>query len=419
LLSTAEALLGLSRHLSAYTGQPRADLGELEFAGQILELAVRLQGSGVSQIERVAALGLDAGFSKRLVTNDLLPTMELLGLVDLERNASQQVQLVSERVPPLEDLFTEADRVLAVCTPDQLQMAALHLLNETVRMPITLDQAMSACEGIATEEAAHRAIEDLHALRLCARQISDDGVVVLFNPNVWVADREYITAALLAEDGKVKAALSGLLEEVTRSAGMPEEYVESCDKKWIDFAVSQGLVLRSLVRTASGQEKSFLFTPHMGKSAFADAVSADPSGHVRQLIGSMVFANRFASNQLWSPVAFLRRLINEGEAGDASNIATDYSMLETAGIVRVEPAQSYSKFVLLQPDVASEAILHLNSSVTGNSRSGGLREQRSYRYPEIERAVIGQATPLDPSPRARASLIAALRQEAGRRRYGQ
>jgi hypothetical protein len=238
---------------------------------------------------------------------------------------------------------------------------------------------------------------------------------------VWSADTDYSAAALLAEDGTVRAALSGLIEEISASAGLPQDNVRSADQKWVNYAVAHGLALRSIVQTTDGEERAFLFTPHMGRSAFSAATGADPSGHVRQLIGSMVFARTYANVRLWSPTQFLRKLIRNGEAGNASSIGTDYPMLETAGIVRVEPAANFYKFVLLQSDVAEQAIEYLDSEGSGDSPSEvGLRDQHTYRQPEAERALlqVSVARTAESTPAETRRLIAALRQEVGQRRYG-
>ena len=178
--------------------------------------------------------------------------------------------------------------------------------------------------------------------------------------------------------------------------------------------------MRSVVQTTEGAECAFLFTPHMGRNAFEAPTGADPSGHVRQLIGSMVFAGSYASYRLSSPTRFLRKLIRNGEAGDASNIGTDYPMLETAGIVRVEPGSNYYKFVLLQSDVAEEAISYLDDHGDDSQATLGLRDQRLYRQPEAERAKqrVSLAHTADSPPAETARLMAALRQAVGQRRYG-
>ena len=209
-----------------------------------------------------------------------------------------------------------------------------------------------------------------------------------------------------------------MIEEIATTPGLPQSSVQSTSSEWIDFAVSQGLVQRSLVVTSEGNERAFLFTPHMGRSAFGDSVGVDPSGHVRQLIGSMMYAKNFARFRLRGPHWFLQRMIHDGEAGDTSSIQTDYPMLETAGIVRVEPGPRYHKLVLLQSDVAEQALTHLQSGggVAADSVSG-LRDQRRYVQPEQERARIRLARRPETSPAEMDRLMAAVRQTAGSRRF--
>ncbi len=401
-------------------GPQRADLGNLEFAGNVLEMAVRLQGSGTSTGARLAAIAVDAGIDRRRLLNDILPCLTQLGLIEAVRSPDGVLQIVSERIPPTGQLLQLADSILDVSLPEPVERALLGLLQETARMPLTLDTAIQVGTAFAGENDVRRALRYLQALHLCAIQVSADGDKVVYNPNIWSADVEYAEAALRAEDGTVRAALSGLIEEVAASAGLPQDHVTSTDRQWIDYAVAHNLVQRSIVQTTTGEERAFLFTPHMGRSAFQDMSGADPTGHVRQLIGSMVFAKTYASNKLRTPTAFLRRLIRDGQAGDAPPIATDYSQLELAGIIRVEPAKWFHKFVLLQPQVAEEAISYLDDAGMESGGAFGLRDQRLYRQPEQQRAAVrlevARTAPTSSDDTAR--LLAALRQEVGNRRYG-
>ncbi len=78
VLTDAELVLGLSRHLSAYTmGPERAALGELEFAGWVFDVAFRLRGSTTSPARRVRAIGLDVGLSNRNL-REVMTTLETM-----------------------------------------------------------------------------------------------------------------------------------------------------------------------------------------------------------------------------------------------------------------------------------------------------------------------------------------------------
>ena len=418
MLTNAELILGLHRHLSAFAASPAtAALGQLSFAGQVFEIAWRLRGSGVSTGHRVAAIGVDAAIGQRTLLRDVLPALAALGWVELDVREGT-LYSVSEAIPPPAELVNLADAVLAVALPTPVEKAALALVLATTRQPLLTDAAIEAgmAGGGASEEDAVAALRHLAALSLVRRLTTDDGREIVFNPNVWVGDTEVMTAALRVEDARVRTEIGALIEEISANPGMPQDHVTSTERKWVDFAVALGLVQRSLVVTSDHKERAFLFTPHIARDPFGIR-SGDPSGHVRQLIGSMIYATTFAEYRLDYPAAFVRRLLQDGEAGDASPISTDYPMLEKAGIVRVEPAMRYSKLVLLQADVAEGALQYLEDRAggTGSATARGLGAQRSYIHVERERARLAHTAPVD-SVEAR-RLMSALRDTTARRDF--
>jgi hypothetical protein len=424
VLADAELLLGMWRHLSTFAVNPAtAQLDSLAFAGRVYEMAWRLRGSGVSSPQRVDAIAMEAAIRPRELRNEILPTMEQLGWVEVQRLKSGELHAVSELIPPGEQLLALADHVLAVSMPSPRERAALSLVRITTRQPLAktaaMGEAMRAADATELEtQEALRALESLGIVRIVA---DDAGRVAVFNPNVWVGDAEVTRAALRAEDARVNLEVGALIEEVAASAGLPEAHVKSTESRWVDFAVAHGLVQRSVVQTTDGQEQRFLFTPHLTRDPFGGPTQ-DSSGHARQLVGSMVYAATFARFKLEQPAAFVRSLIRYGEAGDASPIGTDYPMLETAGIVRVVAGSSVNRFrlQLLQADVAERALEILNDRTAEPTADvetrSGLRGQRSYVHVEKERARLASVADVDDDHRRR--LLAALRDTTARRSFG-
>jgi hypothetical protein len=382
----------------------------------MVEVAMRLRASGVSHGDRVEAIGQAAGVPRPTLLGQILPALEALGWIECWRDGPKLLQ-VSEQIPPLSELVDQADRLLDVAYPTQVERVVLRLLDETTVMPIAFDRAIELGAETSSEADAERALSYLKSLDLLYVSKTAAGERVVFNPNVWATDTDYSEAALKAEDSTVHGALSGLIEEVSQSPGFPESLVKSTEPKWVNFAVSHGLIHRTLVKTTDGKERSFLFTPHMARNAFAAPSGVDPSGHVRQLVGSMVFANRYSHHQLRWPSAFLRKLLREGEAGDASDVGTDYPMLEQAGIVRVEKGPRYYKLVLLQRDIAERALDFLVRAEEPESlETVSLRDQNTYRHPEQERTRLA-LEPHGSKPETE-RILAALRETTGRRDFG-
>lgn len=424
ILTDAELVLGLSRHLAAYQmGPERAALEQLELAGQSFDVAFRLRGSTTSSSQRIRAIGLDVGLGSRAL-REVMHTMESLGWLTIQRDNEGQVIAVLEKIPAPADLVKAAGTVLDILLTTPAERAALALLRATSLQPLEIDEALS----IAAEEAKiignAEAVEDaaryLKHTGLVREVTADDGRKVFYNPNVWTQGDEIAATALKAADAQATKEVGALLEEIAANPGMPESQVTATGTRWITFAVSQGLVQRSVIQTSEGNEKGFLFTPHLGRDPFG-GTAGDASGQVRQLVGSMMYAATYAKYKLTDPSRFLRALINRGVAGDVTSIGTDYPMLEKAGIVRVIEGSRSNRFSLelLQSEVAEDALKLLSSGEpTGGDDAGAaaLRAQRSYVHIEKERARLAHTGDTDKAEEAR--LIAALREIPATRGMG-
>ncbi|WP_223256925.1 hypothetical protein [Arthrobacter globiformis] len=356
---------------------------------------------------------------------DVVKTLEALGWVDVHRDAKGEATAVVETIPAPNDLVAASERVLNVLMAGPMERAALAVLRATTIQPLVMTDVLDAAyaaEGVSSlPETAEDAVRHLMHTGLVREVLADDGRTVLYNPNVWTQGDAVIRSALKAADAHGTKEVGALLEELATNPGMPESQVTSTEKKWINFAVSQGLVQRSVIQTSEGQERGFLFTPHLGRDPFG-GTAGDASGQVRQLVGSMIYAATFAAYRLRDPAVFLRALINRGIAGNASSIGTDYPMLEKAGIVRVVDGHSSNRYQLelLQTDVAEDALKVLTAreaSGSGGHNAASLEGQRSYVHVDRERAKIALTTDRDQAEEAR--LIAALREVPARRSMGQ
>ena len=243
---------------------------------------------------------------------------------------------VAESVPAPHTMMAAASVLLATVMASEVEMAALEIIRATTLQPLLVSDAVEAGMSAATqsgspsEAAAQKAIRHLTATALVQRCSTDsDQRQVLLNPNIWSGGQEMASAALKAADGKGTKEVGALLAEVAASPGMPDAHVTSTEKKWVNFAITQGLIQRTVVQTDDGDEQGFLFTPLLAKDPFGLAI-ADSSGQVRQLVGSMIYAATFSEIKLYSPVAFIRALVERGVAGNATPIGHDYPMLETA-----------------------------------------------------------------------------------------
>lgn len=423
ILSDAELVLGLSRHLAAYSkSAERAALEQLEFAGWVFDMAFRLRGSTTNSPARVSAIGVDVGLGQRDV-RDVVKAMEELGWLAVDRDSETGSPLsVAEAIPAPADLINSAGIVLESCLAEPREWAVLEMLRATTIQPLLVEDALhkASLRNSAGNEAAQSAMRHLVAVGLLRRVTSADGREVLYNPNVWTQGDGIADAALKAADARATTEIRGLLEELAANPGLPEAHVESTELRWVNFAVAQGLVQRSVIQTSNGVEQGFLFTPHLGRDPFG-GTAGDASGQVRQLVGSMIYAATFAQHKLHSPDVFLKKLINNGVAGNVSSIGTDYPMLEKAGIVKVVPGFSSNRFrlELLRSDIAEDALklLTLREAPSENSDEiAAFRAQQKYVHVEKERARLALSADVDEVEQER--LLSALREVPVRRNFG-
>lgn len=419
ILTDAELLLGLSRHLSAYASGPdRAALSELEFVGWLYDLSFRLRGSTTTPADRVKAIGVDVGLSPRSL-RDIIAALEQIGWVTVQRDQAGAPLFINETLPPASELVAAAPRVLDIVNVGSVERAALAVLRATTLQPLVRNDALEIGSTAAggDSEAAEDAVRHLAALGLVRVASVDAARDVLYNPNVWTQGQEVASAALKAADAGATKEVQALLEELADNPGLPEAKVTSTGQRWIRFAVAQGLVQRSVIQTTEGGEQGFLFTPHLARDPFG-GTAGDASGHVRQLVGSMIYATTFAKTRLDAPVAFLRAMLRDGIAGNVPAIGTDYPMLEKAGIIRVVPGSGNGfRMELLQTDVAEDAVRLLISGAgpggAGKANAAALRAQRNYIHIERDRARLALEANSDDAEEAR--LIASLRDFTKRR----
>jgi hypothetical protein len=421
ILTDAELLLGLSRHLSAFASGPdRAALSEIEFVGWAYDLAFRLRGSTTSPAARVKAIGIDIGLTSRSL-REVIALLESISWITVQRDDQGSAVFVNESLPAAADLVAAAPQLLDIANVGALERAALAVLRATTMQPLLREDALEAASAAAGSDAsaAEAAVRHLAAVGLVRVTSVDGDRDVLYNPNVWTQGETIAAAALKAADANATKEVQALLEELAENPGLPEAKVQSTEGKWVRFAVAQGLVQRSVIQTTEGGEQGFLFTPHLARDPFG-GTAGDASGHVRQLVGSMIYATTFARYRLHSPDAFLRALLRDGVAGNTESIGTDYPMLEKAGIVRVLPGTgSRFRLELLQADVAEDALRLLSASAGPGGAAedaAALRAQRNYIHVERDRARLALSANSDEAEEAR--LIASLRDVTKRRAMG-
>jgi len=370
--------------------------------------------------QALTPLGKDAGIPRQELKTTVLPMLETLGIVRVERNGAA-VSSVTALVISQDDVMDQVARLWEHLDPEPQERGALVLLQETATLPLLRDEATSALVATGLdEEETKQAIELALAHDLVrVSHVADLGADVLYNDFLWGENIDRIGAALAALTANLRDGLRSLLEELHQHEGRPAGEIESASPELMQLAITQGLVDATEIKTTSGRTATFHFTPlFRGFGVSRDHVP-DVLDQVKLVIASFAFSTRYATFRLRDPEVFLDSLISRGYAGNATPIGTDYGAMEKQKIVNVEPVAPGStryRFKSIKRDALIEArdTMRAGALLLPNPRgslNALLREPpQSFVDPVATRQKLAQAA--GDTPLFDTSLLAAIREAA-------
>lgn len=413
------------KHLRTYQADHTVRFEATVLAGKAADLLGRLRGLERYSTAHVAPLAKDAGITGRELRDTLIPVLESLGIIHLERDSANRIRSLRAAIIGEDDVMAQVARLWEHLDPDVSERGALVCLREVASLPRTEEELIEACE--ATGLAEHHAklgleLAEGHALVMRTR-LGDFDTDFLYNDFLWGDNIQRTTKALASLPTGVRDDMRSLLDELHQNEGRPLKDIESASPDLVEMAVSNGLIERAEIVTATGNTGAFHFTPRFKGFGVAREDVPDVLDQIRLVIASFAFAAHYARYRLHSPEVFLESLIDRGYAGSATPIATDYGALEKQKIVDVEPispgAAKY-RFVTRKKDslVAALDTMRAGSLLRPGSGTGsglGLLQPREFTDPVATRLRLGQRA--GQAPQYQETLLAAVRDAAQQDRF--
>jgi hypothetical protein len=414
------------KHLRGYSAQTTASFEATVLAGKVCDLIGRMREIGAHSMTTLGPLAKDVGLTKAELTNTVLPLLDTLGIVQLERSGTK-IAKVQAFVLSQDDVMDQVGRVWEALEPESEERAALCVLAEAANLPLTREEAAEACTRIGVSEAeAKRGIELAIAHDLVREtHVADFDTDFLYNDFLWGENIQHVSGALAALPAERRDALRSLMDELHKHEGRPVEEIESAAPDLVKLAATHGLIDATEITTELGKRATFHFTPRFRGFGVSSDDVPDVLDQVKLVVASFAFSTRYASNKLRDPELFLTRLIENGYAGNAPPIGTDYGAMERQKIVNVEPTSPGSRwhrFVALKRDTLVEARdtmragALLRPSPSGLAGGGSLMEPRSFSDPVATRQRL--AREVGERPLHNEALLAAIRDAAQRDRFG-
>jgi hypothetical protein len=382
----------------------RAKLASLLFAGRSMDFAARLRGLKERLSPAVAEqFATQMGIGAFELRGQVLPALKSADVIDFALRDGQLVH-IEEYVGLTAPLIEQGMRVLGSTSPSPVELGVLHSVELASWAPLTARDHLD--ELIARGLSEQHAREAIRLSLACGAnlrvQSSDLNTTVIYNPNVWGAQHASIAGFLSKLPPAERGALLGVVEMASDRPGLALANYSDFNAAVLQSARKVGLVQAAEVRSslAGASPQTYVFSPLLESAD--NAVVATEALHERKLfVAHMLYGHekaRAGRGVVRDPLVLVDRLLARGYVGPASNITTDYHLLESRGIVHVEDAGGGRSYLnVVKEDVVRsglswlEAAFARTASPSGAVDPGLLGSPLGWTSPEASRARLGEA----------------------------
>lgn len=407
----------------------RGELGTLIAAGQAVDFAVRLRGHK-SALTPALALEFStlAGIPHFRLLSEVLPRLKAADLIHYEVDAATAtLRMIEEYVGLTARVIDQASAVLEKYGPNEVERALLHSTEIASWAPLTETQHIEQllARGFREESVTHGVRLGLAAGVNQAVHSPQLGERVIFNPNVWGAEHTSVAGFLRTLPSSERDSLLGMCERASHNPGSTVDMFAGFDASVLRSARKVGLLQATTVRSslAGATPQTYVFSPV--EEALDDQLISTEALHERKLfVAHILYGHERAvagRGRIYDPRILVDRLLTRGQVGPASNITTDYHLLEGYGIVAVRgseiPGRSYLEAV--KPDIIQGGLAWLESTLGDGEHGrqaplGDLRPPSEWLTPEVDRAQFGDLGAAEEITTSAVLRLRAAREEAQR-----
>ncbi|WP_124712626.1 hypothetical protein [Mycolicibacterium nivoides] len=326
-----------------------------------MDFAARLKGHQdfvTLSDELVRRYAAYAGLGNLELMNTVLPALKRADLIDYQL-ADGQITHLDEYVGISATVVEQTVAVLNALSPRRSDLAFLHSVEVGAIAPLAESQHLEqiVARGFSDEEAAG-ALQLSRAVGLNLDAPSQElNETVVYSPYVWGTKQLSLAKFLHNLPPNERDALLGMSEQVLSTPGLHISKL-AASSAIVRSAQSAGLIQVASVRTSTGASSSYAFSPLLETED--NTCTTTEAFHMRKLfVAHILFGHeksRPGLGNIASPSVLVSSLINRGRVGPATNIGTDYHLLEAAGVVAVEPVGNRAFLRLVKPEIAEAGL---------------------------------------------------------------
>jgi hypothetical protein len=351
---------------------------------------------------KLKALAASAHIETPVLTTVLVPWMKKGGFID--GATVNDTDTVECNVLDYNAILKATAELFHLFGPTAEECAVLGIVQLGIQFPQLRSDLFSHSE-LGDEPTVKTALELANSYRI-VRTLKGDGIAepVTYSPLIWGTNISKISRAVSHLDRNRRDVLIALVDMIRQYQGLPFEQAQTWVKQSgaadiVDFAVGLHLLDRTVIVTATGENRVFLTTPHL-YGEVAAAHGKDVCDRVRLFLDSIRHGQHYGkwyTGKITSPGRLLEKLLSTGEIGPCTAIGKDYQLVEKAGVVNVRPSPTKpGQFTmhLVQDDTVrtvKDVIAQETAGFTGVvTPSTGVFGQESFVSAEAMRAQLGE-----------------------------
>ncbi|MFV1992164.1 MAG: hypothetical protein ACC652_15635, partial [Acidimicrobiales bacterium] len=395
------------------------EIESLLTAGRAMDFAARLKDFPAAQLTSavVEEFAKQSGIGARALVRDVLPVLQAADVLAYTATDGR-LDGIEEYVGITGTLVVQAMRVLDALNPSTEELALLHSIEVASWAPLTESQHLDQLtkRGIPDQAAQHgyrlaRAIGVNK--RVLATELNER---VVFNPYVWGTEQITIAKFLKSLPPNERDVMLGICEQASAKPGLALPSLVG-DAKVVNSARKVGLLQATTVKSTSANisEQTYVFSPLLETED--DKLLTTEALHQRkQFVAHILFGHEKAKasgGRIVDPVVLVRALVNRGQIGPATNIGTDYHLLEAQGIVTVDGPPGGRAFLrMVKPEIVKDGLDWLERTTGGGAGVAHspnlLRSPTAFVTPEQDRASLADQGAAEEVTR---SMVLRLREE--------
>lgn len=368
--------IAAQKHLKEFTtySSNLDELDNLSIAGKSGRFLGVIRGNReISNIKKLEKMAGSVGITKNELHLVILPKLEMASdkKVEIVRDVIGDITGIAEYIFTNQDVLEIAGQVFENQDPSNLERIAINTMDETKKIPyLQNDLIQLLIKQGYSEKDITLALALQTQFKLIQRlNKSQSKEPIISNEYVWGPNHQKIAMAVSNLDLGKRQNLKEVVEIVRESQGFPVEKLPPIDEDLILLAKKTGMINPTTIISSRGIQKEFVFSPNMLEPlTYNDDILDD----VKLLLASIRFGENYTPySTITDPEKFLRKLIQYGEIGPHDANATDYTLLEKKGIVRVVNKSKWSSYYgnyrtgyfleLVRKDVAEEALKVIES----------------------------------------------------------